>query len=61
MTKTIANTAQNDRGPEPNHLAKNKAKTRVEMLYCIRDLLRLASIRKNMNSKIVKPQRLEPP
>ena len=31
------------------------------MAYCIRDLLRLASIRKKMNSKIVKPQRLEPP
>ena len=43
MTKKSTNTAQSDRGPEPNHLAKNKAKTRVEMLYCVRDLLQRCS------------------
>ncbi|KDR52559.1 hypothetical protein HMPREF1991_01354 [Hoylesella loescheii DSM 19665 = JCM 12249 = ATCC 15930] len=37
MTKTTAKTRRSD--TEPYNFAKNKVKKRVEMLYCVRDLL----------------------
>jgi|GEM_PF-3577930 len=41
MEKTTAKTRRSD--TEPYNFAKNKVKKRVEMLYCVRDLLQRRS------------------